>query len=375
MTTKYNFVKQAIMSKIIDGTYEENKRICSESEMMKQYGVSRHTVRIAISELVNKGWLYREQGVGTFCRGIVKDEPSTIVKQKNIAIVVTFISDYIFPSIIKGAESYLSEQGYNVSLFSTNNNPETEKRILERIITNHFDGIIIEPTKSALINQNIKYYLSIEQKKIPYIMLHAYYNELEPISVTLDDEKGGFLQAEHLIQLGHRNMVGIFKTDDIQGVKRMKGYIKAHRIYNIPIHSNSIVTYDSKDRFNKPIEALKQMLALSSSDKPTGIVCYNDELAIRFLDVFREKRIQIPNDISLVGYDDSYMGNVTEVKLTTIQHPKSQMGELAAKMIVDMVNKKSKENGRQVMKSITSVVLEPKLIVRSSTKSLNLINK
>lgn len=67
MTTKYNMVKRAVKSKIIDGTYTPNQKISSESELMKEFGVSRHTVRLAIGDLVLEGWLYREQGSGTFC--------------------------------------------------------------------------------------------------------------------------------------------------------------------------------------------------------------------------------------------------------------------------------------------------------------------
>ena len=113
----------------------------------------------------------------------------------------------------------MSENGYNVSLFSTNNNHETEKNVLETILSQNFDGVILEPTKSAISNPNINYYLNLESKKIPYIMINSYYDELEPTSIVLDDEKGGYLQTEHLIKLGHKNIVGFFKTDDNQGAK------------------------------------------------------------------------------------------------------------------------------------------------------------
>src|SRR5690625_6101165 len=76
-------------------------------------------------------------------------------KQKNIAIVTTYISDYIFPSIIRGAEAQLSEEGYQVSIFSTNNCQDKEKQVLESLLTQNYDGVIVEPTKSAYSNPNI----------------------------------------------------------------------------------------------------------------------------------------------------------------------------------------------------------------------------
>ncbi len=372
MATKLDKVKQEIKSRILDGTFQPNQKISSESELMKQFAVSRHTVRAAIGELVNKGWLYREQGAGTFCADRSMDSRlMSGSNQKNIAIITTFISEYIFPSIIRGAESYLSKHGYNVSLFSTNNDHSEEKRILEKILTEQFDGVIVEPTKSALSNPNISYYLNLERQQIPYIMINAYYDELEPVSITMNDEKGGYVQTEHLIQLGHTNIVGFFKTDDLQGVKRMKGFIKAHRKFGVPINPNGIVTYDSSGKAAKPVEALARLLSVEQSARPTAIVGYNDELAILMLDVFREKSISVPEDLSLVGFDDSYMGRLTEVKLTTIQHPQSKMGETAAKMIVDMIKEKNSQQ-RKSSEKVESVVFEPNLILRSSTASLQL---
>jgi len=369
MKTKYSIVKESIKSKILDGTYKPNQKISSESELMKEFGVSRHTVRLAIGDLVTTGWLYREQGAGTFCADRTKSESETSqVQSKNIAIITTYISDYIFPSIIRGAEKQLSEHGYNVSLFSTNNNHKTEKKVLETILSQHFEGIIIEATLSATTNPNINYYLNLESKNIPYIMINACYDELEPISITLNDEKGAYLQTEHLIDLGHKNIVGFFKTDDKQGSRRMKGYLKAHRDHDITIIPSNIVTYHTDEKGTKPLEKLEDILSQNASNRPTAIICYNDELAVKLLDVIREHQLNIPNDISIVGFDDSFLANVSEVKLTTIKHPQSELGEAAGKLILDMI-KESKGDKKDTNKP-RSIVFEPQLVLRNSTKKL-----
>lgn len=363
--TKYNKVKGWIKSKILDGTFLPNQKINSESELMKQFDVSRHTVRIAIGELVNEGWLYREQGAGTFCadRTLLEKEGQN-AEEKKIAIITTYISDYIFPSIIRGAEAEISKEGYQVSLFSTNNDFENERRILETILTQRFDGVIVEPTRSATSNPNINYYLNLESLNIPYIMINAYYDELEPVSVIVNDEKGGYLQTEELIKLGHQKIVGFFKTDDLQGVKRMKGFIKALRDYDIPINPSQIVTFSTLEQATKPAEYLRNMLS-SSLERPTGVVCYNDELAMSLLDVIREKGLIVPEDISIVGFDNSLFAEVSEVKLTTIEHPKSELGEMAAKMILEMI---AKGKNSKKWNEIDSFVFEPKLVVRKSTQ-------
>ncbi len=361
--TKYGKVKQEIKSKILDGSYVPHQKISSENELMKEFGVSRHTIRVAIGELVNEGWLYREQGAGTFCA--VRNKPEAIIQKstKTIAIITTYISNYIFPTIIRGAESYLSERGYQVVLYSTNNTIENEKRILETIISQPVDGLIIEPTKSAYSNPNINYYFNLERLQVPYIMMNAFYDELEPVCLVLNDEKGGFLQTDHLIKKGHKNIIGFFKTDDLQGVKRMKGYVKAHRASNIPINPTNIISYNSEEKDTKPIKELANLLS-AQTEFPTGLVCYNDELAIKLLDVLRERKLNVPEDISIVGYDNSFLALASEVKLTTVNHPKNDMGERAAQMIVDLIESKVE------MKNLESVIYEPELVIRNSTKEL-----
>ncbi|SEP82660.1 transcriptional regulator, GntR family [Virgibacillus subterraneus] len=370
METKYSMVKSALKSKIMDGTYTPYQKISSESELMKEFGVSRHTVRLAIGDLVTTGWLYREQGSGTFCADRSKmNENQRQNSQKNIAIITTYISDYIFPSIIRGAESRLSQEGYQVSIFSTNNDHEKERQILEKILTQQFDGIIIEPTKSAFSNPNINYYLNLERLSTPYIMINAYYDELEPLSIVMDDVKGGFMQTEHLIKLGHIDIVGCFKTDDTQGTKRMKGFLKAHRKHGIPLNPKNIITYNTEEKSTKPIEEIEKILD-SKSNSITGLVCYNDELVIKVLDVLRRRTIRVPEDISIIGYDDSVLAEVSEVKLTSIIHPKSEMGKAAANTIIDLIKLKS-VNKKNEQHQVDSVVYTPEMAIRNSTKDLN----
>ncbi|KYG34842.1 GntR family transcriptional regulator [Alkalihalobacillus trypoxylicola] len=357
MQTKYRMVKDRIKERILAGEYQANQRIDSESQLMKQHEVSRHTVRMAIGELVNEGWLYREQGAGTFVQDKVSQKEEAVHTPKSIAIITTFISDYIFPSIIRGAESYLSEKGYQVSLFSTNNDSEKEKSILEKIIQQRFDGVIIEPTKSAYTCPNLSYYFQLEKQQIPYIMINGYYEELEPAAFVINDEKGGFIQTEHLIERNHREIAGFFKTDDRQGVQRLKGFIKAHRKHSIDINPEHIITYTSEVKSTKPLEELKKLL---DHRLITGIVCYNDELAVLMLNELRTRKMAVPSQISLVGFDNSFLSEATEVKLTTIEHPKNELGYEAAESLVSII-----ENPEQT--SLEMKQYEPKLIIRKST--------
>lgn len=363
--TKYIMVKEKIKEWILSGDIKPGEKIYSENELVKMFGVSRHTIRQAVGDLVHEGWLYREQGAGTFCTK-PDDQADTMTKKtavngKNIGVITTYISEYIFPAIIRGIESYLSDHGYSLTLACTDNDVEKEKQCIQTMLNRNIDGLIVEPTKSSSFNPNIHYYLELEQNKIPYLMINQFYPELMPTSIIVDDEKGGFIATNHLIELGHEKIIGIFKTDDLQGVNRMKGFIRAFREHNIPFFPEMVISYTTEEKDTKLLEKLQQIL-FSSETIPTGIVCYNDQIALSVLNLLREHKKKVPEDISIVGYDDSYLAEASGVKLTSITHPKMDMGIEAAKRIISAV-----ENRNLPDFTPQSLVYNPELVIRSST--------
>lgn len=363
MKTKYSIVRDYIEKNIYNGMYQADEKIESESELMKRFGISRHTVRLAIGDLVTEGLLYRVQGAGTYCADRTKGTNTSHGKTvKKIAVITTYISSYIFPYIIRGAESRLSEAGYQVSIFSTNNSFEKEREILKKVFEQKFDGVIIEPTKSAYSNPNISYYLKLKYIGIPFVMINEYYDVLEPVYVIVDDEQGGFIQVDHLLENGHNEIVGLFKTDDKQGIKRLKGFLRAYKTRNIKVNPTNIITYNTEEKFIKPLEQLENLL--SEKYKITGIACYNDELAMEVLELLRNKKMKVPEDISLIGFDDSFLSRVTEVKLTSVTHPKNELGKIAAEKIIKLIELNKSKN--QSDYNLPSKVFVPEVKKRNS---------
>ncbi|TWD98815.1 GntR family transcriptional regulator [Neobacillus bataviensis] len=369
--TKYNMVKEKITEWITSGKVQPGEKIYSENELVKMFGVSRHTVRQAVGDLVHEGWLYREQGAGTFCSNKllqpnVESEMISPIKSlntngKNIGVITTYISDYIFPSIIKGIESYLTAQGYSLTFACTDNDVEKEKQCLQTMLSRNIDGLIVEPTRSSNYNPNIHYYLQLEQNNIPYLMINQFYSQLMPPHIIMNDEHGGFIATEHLIKLGHEKIIGLFKTDDLQGVNRMQGFIRAFREHNLPFFPDMVITYTTEEKDNNLVEQLQQFF--TTDDKPTAIVCYNDQLALQVLFMLRGIGLSVPEDVSIVGYDDSSLAEATDVKLTSVTHPKMDMGIEAAKWIVSAVEKRGSIEH--------STIYEPELVVRNSTSALD----
>lgn len=358
---KYVKLKKEIQSWVYSGRLKPNEQLLSEHALSNLFGFSRQTVRQAIGEMVQEGLLYRIQGKGTFCSGTLSRKTNDM---PTIGVLTTYISDYIFPLIVRGAEATLRSRGYRLLLSSTDNDKEKERESLELMMSHSLSGVIIEPTRSAEGNPNLNYYISLESRGIPYIMINERYPELDCPCIKVDDESGGYQAADYLIQSGHRNIAGFFKTDDLQGVNRMQGFMQAHRDNRITAMPEAIVRYVTEEKNSKPLEAAAQML--SREDRPTAIVCYNDELAVRMLDIVRQAGLSVPGDLSIIGYDDSFLAAATEVKLTTLTHPKIEMGIKAAEVLVNMIERKKDSHPGGMFN------YKPELIIRESTRAIGL---
>lgn len=355
---KYAQLKQEILSWIHSGELKPEQQMPTENEVAERFGLSRQTVRQAFGELEQDGWLHRVQGKGTF---VASPRDRLVSSQQHepqtIGILTTSISDYIFPHIVRGAEAALRERGYRLLLSSTDNDKARERESLQLMLSQPLSGLIIEPTRSAEGNPNLNFYLSLEYQQIPYLMINERYAELDCPCVRVNDELGGYRAAEHLIQLGHRRIAGFFKMDDLQGVHRFRGFMRAHRELRVPLQPERVVHFTTPEQRTAPYEAAVRMLTLPD-ERPTAFVCYNDELAVQLLDAVRQAGLSVPQDISIVGFDDSFLATATEVKLTTLTHPKAELGRQAAELLLGMT-----QGGRPPRGDI---VFEPELIVRES---------
>ncbi|NHN33465.1 GntR family transcriptional regulator [Paenibacillus agricola] len=357
---KYIQLKQEIMGWLQGSRILPNERMPTEHEIAEQFKMSRQTVRQALGELEQEGWLYRVQGSGTY---VAEAAPKSEREIQTIGVLTTYISDYIFPSIVRGAESIFRAKGYRMLLSSTDNDKARERESLQMLLAHPLAGIIIEPTRSAEGNPNLDFYLSLEYRNIPFLMINERYMEMDCPCIKMDDEAGGFKAVDHLVALGHRRIAGFFKMDDLQGVNRMKGFIRAHHERQIPLLPDAVIHYVTEEKYTKPYEAALTLLA-KEQDRPTAFVCYNDELAVQLIAAIRESGLTVPGDISVVGYDDSTLATAMEVKLTTLAHPKLDLGIQAAETIIDMIEHKGEYATERTK------ILVPELIIRESTRSI-----
>ncbi len=361
MKPKYQVIIEDIKSKILSGDYSIGEQIPTESVMQETYGVSRHTVRKAILELSNEGFLRSEKGSGTYVSNQYQSKSSGASANKTIGVITTYISDYIFPSIIRGIESRLNKDNYSLLLASTNNDVEQEKKALEMMLSYGVDGLIVEPTKSNLYNPNISYYLSFKEQDVPFTMINAYYEELDVPFFCLDDVQSSYLATNELILKGHTQIGLIAKMDDLQGKYRMKGYIKALGEAKLRFQPEHILSFNTETKLDLYAN-LKEFLT-ENQNEMTALVCYNDEVGLEVVNVCRQLGISIPDKLSIIGQDNSYIAKNATINLTTLTHPQEQMGHDAADWII------KKLQGKKDLPNET--YYQPVLIEGETIKELN----
>ncbi len=332
--SKYQSVINWLTEQIDSGKLSPGEKIPSENELCGKFGLSRQTIRHAISKLIEDGLVESRQGSGTY----VSDQRAREGERNVIAVVTTYVDDYIFPSTIRGIESTLSDKGYSMLLSFSNNTVGKERQFLMDIL-NRSDvaGIIIEPVKSALPSPNMDLYRKLTDKGVKILLINTFYPELNLPHVSLNDAHCAYKAVKALIDAGHINIGCVLKLDDGQGRERYRGYLKAITEAGLPFsyeHVNWIDTIDIRDGKKSLIKVRERLKGC------TAVFCYNDQVAGMMIEMLADNGVNVPEDMSVIGMDDSDIARngVRGVTISSIPHPKEKLGEKAATNIIRMIH-------------------------------------
>ena len=243
--SKYIMLANLLRQQILGGQYHAGDKLASENQLSQQYGLSRQTVRQALALLEQEGLLLRQRGSGTYVSFAAPRREKTHV----IGVITTYITDYIFPTIVRGIEEELTRNGYHLTLGVTKNRVENEARLLRSFLENRVDGLIVEGTKTAFPNPNLGLYCQLEAMGIPVVFFNGYYRELPSVYVVTNDRKCGWDAAEYLIRhSGCRKLGGIFKSDDTQGHERYAGFSQAILKEGRELDDDAVIWYTTADK-------------------------------------------------------------------------------------------------------------------------------
>ncbi len=325
---KYQSISSTIRDEIKNGQFAAGAMLPTEEQLADRFSASRQTIRQALSVLVHEGLITKQRGSGSR----VRQQPEH-PRSGNIAVIATYISDYIFPGILREAESVLAANKCTAILAATRNSVYNERNILTDFLSKPIDGILVEGTKTALPNPNLDLYAKFMEHHIPIVFFNGYYASLDgTISVYADNYGGGYQLVQYLLEKGHETIAGIFKSDDIQGHQRYSGYITALRDAGKMISDSAVFWYTTESRDRIFTHEMAAKLAECSA-----VVCYNDEIAFRLIPLLRSAGLRIPQDIAVVSFDNSTLSEISPVKITSLSYGEQNIGHVSAEKLMRLI--------------------------------------
>ena len=325
----YNWGRTLITS----GVIKNQDKFPSEHILQKKFGYSRQTVRNALDRLERDGLIVRIKGSGTYVSYQNQDADGA---RPHVGLILSYLSDYLFPQVYAGIESVLQEKGFEIDVAVTRNRLNDEEMYLKGFLNRNVAGLIIEGTRSTFPNPNLRLYKEIRKRNIPTLFIHNHYQNEQFDSVEMSDARAGYELTRLLIQNGHRRIGGIFKYDDIQGIERYRGFIECLSDYGVNFDDDCIRWYSTKDMEEKL--SRKSLLRMYRRTKDcTAMILYNDEVAGFYMDFLKERGLKVPDDISLVSFDDAGPEQDAELKILSVIHPKYNLGKITARNLLRMM--------------------------------------
>ena len=265
-----------------------------------------------------------------------------------------FVSDEIREKVMRivGVEQYCQKNQYNLIIATTGGDAKRLQQNLQTLIHKQVDGVL-------LMCGDSRFQADMELTvPLPLVVMDWWFTELNADKILENSEYGGYLATKSMVDVGHQK-IGIITGNLRKSVakNRLQGYKKALSEANIVLNPDWIV--ESHFDFEGGIVGAQKLLALS--DRPTAIFCCSDTIAIGAYQAIQNQGLRIPQDISIMGYDDIELARYLFPSLSTISQPKAELGKLAVETLLQRIQEPN-ENYR-------TLVLEPTCILRESISS------
>jgi GntR family transcriptional regulator of arabinose operon len=345
MKPKYLFLKEALLAQIRSGLFARDTMIPSELELSEKHKISRNTVRQALQELENEGYLYRLRGKGTFVRS------DGSVNARKIALLIYDTDDLrhsVTIEMIAGLSELLEQAGFILDILASHRTFQDEN--ITRLAENYAGFVIATYRLDELT------VAELNRLAIPHIFVKNYLPNRNDPGVRIDFVQAGFLAASHLIDCGCKNLGLVYPGRHIPiAADFFDGVCSAALENGVRLKKECLFATESYvcDKVKCAAETLA-----GNPARPEGVVAASDTTAKMLLETFRENGLHVPNDIMLVGCNDtSGLAAMTSPPLTTIRLPMREAGRATARGIIAMIRGDEPE----------SLMLSPELVIRQST--------
>lgn len=282
---------------------------------------------------------------------------SLVKKSSNIlGLLIPDIASPVYTESFKGMDFEAKKLGYNLFLCDTNRNITTEKAYVEALMEKRVNGIIIAP-----VSGSIEHIIKLTRQRVPLVFLGGKVNDTMDNYVTNDNTYGAKIATEYLLSLGHEK---IYMLVDSDNTKTKQDRIKAYSDCMVRSGFEPVVKLNHSDSYDGRKIGYNLFKAIFlSNDMPTAIFASNDMVALGIMEAAIECGIKIPEDLSIIGYDDIMFVSLPNIMLTTIAQPKYQIGSLAVKLLSQIIEEKE-------LGVAHKIVIKPELVIRNTCKAI-----
>ncbi len=277
-------------------------------------------------------------------------------KSNTIGLVIPDISNPFFAKIAHSIEQEARAQGYFILLSVSQEDIEQEKEAIHQLMARQIDGLIVSP-----VGQQKTHLIDVPDNALPMVLIDRCFKGQSQPFVISDNFQGGFLAADHLIQNGHR------KIACIQGLRhtsptmdRLAGMVAAHKNHHLPF-DDTLLVGDSFSMENG-YESMKKLLSLPSDERPSAVFAMSNLISLGLLQALHEQGLTIPEDMSVVAFDEHPYSRFLASPMTTVEQDYHQMGIWAVRNLLGQI--------RQEQSKETQMTIPVRLNVRQSVKRI-----
>lgn len=271
-----------------------------------------------------------------------------LTNSKRILVIVSEVSSPIISSLFKGMEDYADQLGYSLFISPTYKDKSKEMNLIKQLENNLFDGVVLFDTSLSKeeIEELNKHYPLIQCSEI----VSANVN-----SVSINDEEAAFDAVNYLISKGHKEIGIIGDFNEFTSKNRKKGYLKALEHNNLTPNTDYIIY--SEYNYEGGKKAAEKVLEYK--DNITSLFCANDAIALGCVNELKDKKIKIPEDMAVIGFDDTAESLMTSPKISSVKQPNYQIGATTLEILIDMIKGNQTRSKR--------CYLDHELVLREST--------
>ena len=342
---KYKDLKAELLAQIHSGILVNGGRLESEPKLAERLHLSRNTIRQALRELEEEGYVYRVHGQGTFLRN---SAPKELNKSALLIYDTAYMAHPVTGGLIRGIDEILKKNGFFLDVLASSRSFQDEnlKNLAER-----YAGFLIGTHQLDELTLG-----ELSKIRRPYLFVKNYPPDREAPATRIDFQKAGFLAVTHLAEIGCRNLAllcpgkGIAIADDFR-----EGVRSAALEYGLKLRGENSFPVDFSD-----LDAIPDICGelLAHDERVDGVVCASDDLACALLAELKKRKVPVPEQIAVVGCNNTDNAKTASPPLTTIDIPVMELGRRAADVLLGMIRGES----------VTMGMLEPSLVVRNSTK-------